>query len=184
MTFLKDKLSGVSAGHLIFGQLEALVFWLVGSIPTVVGFALRFIACRLLFKKLRGFCWIQPGVTLVAVNRLRVGRHFGCNTGTYINAVGTIEIGDYVLIGSNVTISSGRHPIDGAAPPVFARPVKPSPIRIEDDVWIGAGAVIMPGVTLGRGSVIGANAVVTKNTAPYSISVGIPAKVLRYRTDA
>ena len=54
-------------------------------------------------------------------------------------------------------------------------------ISIESGVWIGSGAVILPGITLGEGSVVGANSVVTKNTEPYSINVGIPAKLIRYR---
>jgi len=166
---------------LFFCQVEALVFALAGWLPGVMGFALRTAVFKVFFKSLGGFCWVQPGVTIVSSNRLRVGKHFGCNTGTYINAVGEITMGDHVLIGSNVTISSGMHPIEGEDPPVFARPTVPKPIRIEDDVWIGAGAVILPGVTLRRGSVVGANAVVTRDTEEYSVNVGIPAKKIRSR---
>ena len=54
-------------------------------------------------------------------------------------------------------------------------------IKIEDDVWIGAGAIILDGVTIGRGSVIGAGAVVTKNIPPYSVAVGVPARVIKKR---
>ncbi|MDE2483316.1 MAG: acyltransferase [bacterium] len=181
MSFLRDKLAGVRLGALLFSQAEAVAFWVVGGLPGVVGFALRTAVYRLFFARLGGFCWVQHGVTIVQSNRLRVGRHFGCNTGSYINAIGGIEMGDYVLIGSNVTISSGMHPIEGALPPVFARPVVPKPIRIEDDVWIGAGAVIMPGVTLRRGTVIGANSVVTRDTEPYTVYVGAPARAVRTR---
>ena len=181
MGFLKNKLAGVRLSDLLVSQAEAVVYWFVGGLPGAIGFAVRTAAYKLFFARLGGFAWVQHGVTIVQSNRLRVGRHFGCNTGSYINAVGGIEIGDYVLIGSNVTISSGMHPIDGAEPPVFARPVIPKPIRIEDDVWIGAGAVIVPGVTLRRGSVIGANAVVTRDTEPYSVNVGAPARKVRSR---
>ena len=90
-------------------------------------------------------------------------------------------MGDYVLIGSNVTISSGLHDIEGRLPPVFARAGVPKAIVIEDDVWIGAGAVIMPGVTLRRGTVVGANAVVTRDTDEYAVVVGVPAKKIRTR---
>jgi acetyltransferase-like isoleucine patch superfamily enzyme len=179
--FLQEKLGGRRPGDLVFSQVEALVVWLVGGLPGVPGFALRSAAYALLFKRLGGFAWIQPGVTFVESNRLAVGRHFGVNTGSYLNAIGGITIGDYVLIGSNVTISSGRHPIEGRLPPVFARPSVPDPIVIEDDVWIGAGAVIMPGVTLRRGTVVGANAVVTKDTDEYAVVVGIPARKIRDR---
>ena len=53
-------------------------------------------------------------------------------------------------------------------------------IRIGDDVWIGAGAIILPGVTIGEGAVVGAGAVVTKDIPPFAIVVGNPAKIIRY----
>ena len=136
---------------------------------------------KLLFKRLGGLPIIQRGVTLVHTRRLSVGRHLGVNTGVYINGLGGVTIGDHVLIGNNVTISSGRHTIEGAQPPIFARPSVPDPIVIEDDVWIGANAVIMPGITLARGHVVAANAVVTRNTTPYEVVAGVPAKPIRSR---
>jgi galactoside O-acetyltransferase len=56
-----------------------------------------------------------------------------------------------------------------------------APVRIEDDVWIGAHSVIFPGVVLGRGSVVGAGSIVTRDVEPFSIVAGVPAKVLRKR---
>ncbi len=181
MSFLGDKLAGARLGDLLFSQFEAIAFWLVGGLPGVIGFAARSLVYKLLFKRLGGFAFVQHGVTIVQADRLSVGRNFGCNTGTYINAIGGITMGDYVLIGSNVTISSGKHPIDGAEPPVFARPPEPIPIVIEDDVWIAAGAVILPGVTLRKGTVVGANSVVTKDTDAYGVYAGTPARKLRSR---
>ena len=182
--FLRDKIGHLSFAELLFSQVEAIVMWIVGGLPGIIGFAARSVAYKMLFKRLHGFARIQPGVTFVQTNRLRVGAHFGVNTGSYINAIGGVTIGDYVLIGSNVTISSGRHPIEGYSPPVFARPSIPEAIVIEDDVWIGAGAVIMPGITLRRGTVVGANSVVTKDTDEYTVMVGIPARKIRTRDDA
>lgn len=130
-----------------------------------------------------GFPWIQPRVTIVHADRIKVGSNFGANSGSYINGIGGITFGDYVLIGSNVTISSGMHPIEGAHPPIFARKSVPKEIIIEDDVWIGAGAVIMPGVHIAKGTVIGANTVVTRDTEAYSVMVGAPAKKIRGRHD-
>jgi len=179
--FLRSKVSRLGFRELLFSQVEAIALWLVGGLPGIVGFALRWATLKLLLKRLKGFCWVQPGVTFVQTNRLEIGRYFGCNTGTYINAIGGITMGDHVLLGSNVTISSGIHPIDGASPPVFVRPTIPKAIRIEDDVWIAAGAVILPGVTLRKGTVIGANAVVTEDTEEYGVYVGIPARKTRSR---
>ena len=179
--FLLDKIGHYSFRKLIFSQIEAFLIWLFGSFPTFIGFLLRNIVYRLLFRKINGFAWIQPYVQFVDTRKLRVGKFFGVNTGTYINAVGGITIGNYVLIGSNVTISSGQHPIEGINPSVFERPIIPKEIIIEDDVWIGAGAVIMPGITLKKGTVVGACSVVTKSTEEYSIVVGAPAKKIRSR---
>ena len=58
-----------------------------------------------------------------------------------------------------------------------------APVIIEDDVWIGARAIILPGVIIGKGSVIGAGAVVAKSIPPYSVAVGNPARVVKTRTD-
>jgi maltose O-acetyltransferase len=57
------------------------------------------------------------------------------------------------------------------------------PVTIEDDLWIGANCVILPGITLHKGSVVGAGAVVTKDVPENAIAVGVPAKILKYRTD-
>ena len=57
------------------------------------------------------------------------------------------------------------------------------PVRIEDDVWIGARAIILAGITIGKGAIIGAGAVVTKDVSPYAICVGNPARVIKYRND-
>lgn len=179
--FLRGKLADVTLADILFAQVESLIFWLFGSIPGILGFALRAFVYKLLFKRLDGFCWIQPGVVIAQSNRLSIGKHFGCNSGTYINAVGGITMGDYVLLGSNVTISSGIHSIDGRFPPVYARPSIPKAIAIGDDVWIGAGAVILPGVTLRTGTVIGANSVVTRDTEEYGVYAGAPARKIRSR---
>ena len=60
---------------------------------------------------------------------------------------------------------------------------KPLPVKIGDDVWIGRRVIILPGVTIGDGCIIGAGAVITKDIPPYSVVVGVPAKVVRRRKD-
>src|ERR1035437_5138949 len=145
LKFLKEKVGPFGFGFIFRSQFEACLLWIFQYLPGAPGVFLRYPVYKLLFKRLDGLPWIQAGVTIVQTDNLEVGKHFGVNSGTYINAIGKIKIGNYVLIGSNVTISSGKHPIEGKMPPVFARPSEPLPITIEDDVWIGAGAVIMPG---------------------------------------
>lgn len=179
--FVREKSTSVGWIGIIRLELEGWLFALVAWMPGAAGFLSRHTILKCLAKSVGGFTWIQPRVTIVHAHKLSVGRFFGVNSGTYINAIGGITMGNHVLIGSNVTISSGRHPLEDTHPPIFARETIPLPIVIEDDVWIGAGAVIMPGVTLRKGTVVGANSVVTKDTEQYGVFVGAPARKVKTR---
>ena len=181
LKFLFEKASCYSFTTIIRLEVESFIFGVLSIFPTVIGVFIRGIASKFLFKNISGFPWIQPRVIIVHADRIISGTHLGINSGTYINGVGGIEFGSNVLIGNNVTISSGQHPIEGMTPTIFSRVVIPKKIIIKDDVWIGAGAVIMPGITLAKGTVIGANAVVTKDTEDYAVYVGVPAKKIRSR---
>ena len=181
LVFLKGKIKSYSFKDLLFLETESLVFGILTHFPTTFGVILRALALKLFAHRCLGFAWLQQRATFIHTDRIVFGKNFAANTGAYINGVGGIEFGDYVLIGNNVTISSGMHPIDDISMPVFSRPAVPKKIVIEDDVWIGAGAIIMPGVRVRKGTVIGANAVVTKDTEEYAVMVGAPARLLRSR---
>jgi galactoside O-acetyltransferase len=86
------------------------------------------------------------------------------------------------MFGPHVTIATAGHPVHPAARPHGEQ--FSAPVVIEEDVWVGGHVVIMPGVTIGRGSVIAAGAVVTANVPPMVVAGGVPAKVLRPITDA
>ncbi len=90
---------------------------------------------------------------------------------------GLLTIGDRVSFAPRVTLVTSSHP-NASRIRDFA-PVRDGPIVIEDDVWIGVGAVVLPGVRLGRGAVIGANAVVTSDVEPLHVVAGQPAKTVR-----
>ncbi|MBR4967709.1 MAG: acyltransferase [Bacteroidaceae bacterium] len=96
-----------------------------------------------------------------------------------------LTIGNNVIFGPAPTIVTGDHIINCIGTPMFLYkkkgPEEDLPVVIEDDVWVGANVTILKGVTIGRGSVIAAGAVVNKSTPPYSISGGIPAKTIRFR---
>ncbi len=94
---------------------------------------------------------------------------------------GAITIGHFVRIAPHVMIIAAQHRFDDPTRPIHGQGMKHAPITIEDDVWIGGGAHIMAGVRIGRGSVIGAGAVVTKDIPPFSVAVGVPARVIRSR---
>ena len=100
-----------------------------------------------------------------------------------IGGEGGLEIGNYVMIGNNVTILSSNHGYEKLDIPMLRQKITLAPVKIMDDVWIGANAVIQPGVTIGQGAIIGANAVVVKDVEPYSIVGGIPARLIKMRAD-
>jgi maltose O-acetyltransferase len=88
-----------------------------------------------------------------------------------------VNIGDRVAISPRVTlVVSSRPNFSRIAPYV---PVKHGPIILENDVWLGTGVVVLPGITIGEGAVVGANSVVTKDVKPYTIVGGSPAKLIR-----
>jgi len=94
-------------------------------------------------------------------------------------------IGKKVIFGPNPTIITGDHRTDVVGKFIMDShdklPENDMPVIIEDDVWAGANVIILKGVTIGRGSIIAAGAVVTKSCPPYSIIGGVPAKVLKFR---
>ncbi len=99
--------------------------------------------------------------------------------GTAMFATERIDIGKRVMIGAGTRImDTHQHPVE-VVPRRFSPDDPPSPILIEDDVWIGVDAIVMPGVTIGHGSVIGAKSVVTKSIPSMVIAAGIPARVIR-----
>ena len=94
---------------------------------------------------------------------------------------GLIKIGNNVRIAPNVMIISANHVFDNPDIPICEQGMDVKPITIEDDVWVAGRVNIMAGVTIGKGSVIGAGSVVTKDIPPYSVAVGVPAKVIKTR---
>jgi len=118
---------------------------------------------------------LRMPVVIYHPDRLRLGSRIDIGEFTHIRASGGITIGDGVLIASHVVITSRAHPVElpryGVA--------EDSPVVIEDDVWIGAGAIVLPGVTIGRGAIVGAGAVVTRAVAPGTIVAGVPAALRR-----
>lgn len=105
----------------------------------------------------------------------------------FVSTRSTITVGNKVLFGPKVTIIGGNHASHLIGKFMFdytqadKLPSDDGPIAIEDDVWVGTGAIILKGVTIGRGSIVAAGAVVTKSCPPYAIIGGVPARVLKFR---
>ena len=94
---------------------------------------------------------------------------------------GNLVMGSYVRIGAGTCISTLIYNHDRTDIPMYAQGVTNKDVTIEEDVWIGMNATILPGVKIGKGAIIGAGSVVTKDVEPYSVMAGNPAKLLRKR---
>lgn len=111
---------------------------------------------------------------------LRLGNRVKINNFSILNGAGGVDVGDDTLIGPGVRIISYQHGT-AAGSPIVSQPCRETPIRIGRDVWIGANAVVLAGVTVGDGAVIGAGAVVTKDVPVGAVVAGVPARVIRQR---
>ena len=118
------------------------------------------------------FCTINNGVGDVII---------GNNTliGMGNTIIGPIKIGNNVIFAQNIVASALNHEYRDVTKPILIQPILTAPIVIEDECWIAANAVITAGVTIGKHSVVGAAALVTKNVPPYSVAVGNPARVIK-----
>lgn len=148
---------------------------------------------------------IQTGASIWLGSGSYVGRYVELGPGGHIHIgdraslqdrcvlVGDVSVGSYSLFSLNVLITSGRHYFD-SVPHLLIRDQDASvlsdslrqqahsrPVHVEEDCWLGVNVVVMPGVTIGRGAVIGANSVVTRDIAPYAVAVGAPAREVRKR---
>lgn len=132
-------------------------------------------------KKSMKFCgenvYIGPNVMIDEPFNLELGNSTCICTLTHISALGGVKIGDGTMISSLCSITTLTHPINS-----YSRVTEPAiskPIVIGRNCWIGTGAIILPGITVGDDAIIGAGSVVTKDVSPATVVIGSPAKVLK-----
>jgi len=123
---------------------------------------------------------VQPGVYIGGGNNITIGSF--CQINENIRLI-DVQIGDYVLIAPNVQLIGGKTHNFGSKdiPMALQAEQYKGKIIIEDDVWIGASAIVLPGVIVGKGSIIGAGSIVTRNVEPFTIVAGNPAKEIKRR---
>lgn len=149
-------------------------------LPFPFGEFFRFLILKLFLKRY-GSGWIRDGCTISYPENISIGQRVFINEFVYLNGAGGIEIGNNVAVGARAAIISDEHEFIRKDVLIVEQPKRPEKIIIEDDVYLGYGAVILKGVRIKKGVVIGANAVVTRDIPEYAIAVGAPAKVVGYR---
>jgi acetyltransferase-like isoleucine patch superfamily enzyme len=173
--------------------------------PSAVMMRLRIARLRLLGVRLVGKCWVRRveiprnpwdfriesasldnHVVLLTTGERRQEPRVIIRAGVYINrftmidASEGIEICESAMIGPFCYITDHDHGRDGAAP-INQQPLQSRPVRIGRDAWLGAGVIVLKGVTIGDGAVIGAGAVVTKDVPPGAVVAGVPAREIGRR---
>jgi maltose O-acetyltransferase len=131
---------------------------------------------KLLFGSGGDTVWLQPPFFCDYGTNIHLGERVFFNFNCIVLDVCRVTIGDYTQIGSGVQILTPLHPLDAA---LRRQQEYGAPVTIGNDVWIGSGALILPGVTIGARTVIGAGSVVTKDIPADVLAVGNPCRVLR-----
>ena len=157
------------------GGLEYLVLTTVGLIPSHVA---RKALYGLLGMKIDRSAWIYARCEVRAPRGIRIGANSVIGIDGILDGRGGIAIGRNVNLSSEVAIWTAEHDVNH---PLFQ--VRAEPVVIEDFAWLSFRATVLPGVTVGRGGVVAAGSVVTKDVPPYAIVAGVPAKVIATRSD-
>jgi acetyltransferase-like isoleucine patch superfamily enzyme len=116
-------------------------------------------------------------------DEMHIGDFVWIGQGCFFHSAGGITIEAEVGIGPHVRILTSTHVEPPRSIPVFRAPLEFAPVHIEKEADIGIGATLLPGVHVGRGAIVGAGSVVTRDVPPYAVVAGVPADVLRFRAD-
>lgn len=118
------------------------------------------------------FCTINNGVGDVLIGDR-------CRVGMSNVIIGPVTIGNDVILAQNIVLSGLNHGYEDITLPPHNQPVTKKKITLEDEVWIGANAVVVAGVTIGKHSVVAAGSIVTKDVPPYTVVAGNPARIIK-----
>jgi len=151
--------------------------------PFVFGYfgnGLRRKLCERIFLRCGKKIVVRKNVFFGSGCAIEIGDHSELGLNAYLNR--DVKIGDDVLMGQNVTILTTNHEFEDPNVPIHSQGTRERrPVRVGNDVWIGANSVILPGVNIGDGAVIGVGSVVTRDIPSLAVVVGNPARVIRHR---
>lgn len=128
-------------------------------------------------------CYLPCSTSMRHAENIRLGSRvtIGPHDRLWASENGSIEICDDVLLGPNVTVLTATHAMDDRELPIAHQGAIERDVRIGSGAWIGANAVIMPGVDIGAGAVVGAGSIVTRSVPQCAVVAGVPARTLRTR---
>lgn len=147
-------------------------------------------------SRIVGNTYLEEGVSIInssihATDEITIGKCSSINGSSIAQFLNKVSIGNYCSIAAGTKIVESNHRMDSLTTYHYHKNILKNSVQddlcsdgeiiIEDDVWIGSNAVILSGVHIGRGSIIGAGSIVTKNVEPYSICVGVPARCVKKR---
>jgi acetyltransferase-like isoleucine patch superfamily enzyme len=162
-------------------EITAWKMAFIGDLPGHIGVRVRGKLLPQYFKSCGVSPFIERRFRVINPALMTVGGHFYCNSDVYINASGGLQIGCNVLIGPGVKIWTVNHRTERIDTPIIEQGWDYGQVIIEDDVWIGAACIVLPGTLIGRGSVISAGSVLGKSVRPFSIVAGNPGRIIGYR---
>jgi acetyltransferase-like isoleucine patch superfamily enzyme len=122
-----------------------------------------------------GFAWSDGG------GGIAIGAESYVGPRSVLFGAGEIRIGNKVAIGPGCVITSHGHQFDESGVAILDQPTTFARVTIEDDVYVGSGSIVLPGVRIGRGAVIGAGAVVSREVPAGAVAIGVPARIVRFR---
>ena len=141
--------------------------------------------CKSKFKRFDDTAEFRPGAYAIGCRRISIGKRVVIRPGCMLhanplNAAGEIEIEDDVLLGSGIHIYVDKHAFDNPETPIIDQgDAEPRPVVLKRGCWVGANAIILPGVVVGENAVVGAGSIVTQTVPPRTLVAGNPARVIR-----
>lgn len=162
-------------------ECSITLLWFICSVPAGIGIRLRARLMPRFLRELGGETEIQAGLRLTNPEKISIGAHCSLAQGVFITGGGGVRIGDWVGLGPDVKIWSVNHRFDDPDRPWLLQGWERKEVVIEDDVWLGAAVFVMPGVTIGRGAIISACAVVSRSIPPYAVVAGNPGRIVGWR---
>ncbi|MBI3783871.1 MAG: acyltransferase [Deltaproteobacteria bacterium] len=159
------------------------VYGLVKYLPMLGGDVARWAVLKLFLRRIEGWVWFRDNVTIWFPEGVSIGSGSMVGENCFLDGFSGLTIGRNVLVAHNASLIAEDHGFATRKIPIRRQPKTVGPILVGDDVWIGCGARVLKGVTIGQGAIVAAGAVVTTDVIPYSIVGGVPARMLAMRPD-